>query len=274
MSVEIITTEEITIRNENDATKELIRELERHYRALDYVRVSGLELIADGERIQENAEDPLELAGKLNQKEKSPFYSLLGKAANAKRITVRMTYEAEGEYYGYGYWQGVLKDNLKNYVTCRCMEYYDSDDGICMYRFDDACQDQVPWNASYEDVSSVTKWFSYNFYFMVETDDIDLTQGECGTYMKGFIDKMKQKYQVGNSTLEEDLMDLSDSVSVDQTGLKELMKDTQDFLDFCVAYDLEPQVTLPFVAEEPKMFFAAADLTVADGKVKPEYCVI
>ena len=273
MGVEVITLEKICVYNHTKKVEAFIQELQRHYGAIDYNRISCLEITLDGQQYQ--LDTTLEAAVKGVQKKdaQNPFYQLLAKADKGKKLTIKIGYDGYDEKYGYAYWQDVLSENLKPYVTCKCLEYYDQDDEIITYVFDDKHSDVIPWGNKKEDVSDVNVWYSYNFSITIEYDGEDsIAEGKIGEYFASFIEKLEEFDENIDSYLGDDVLEVYGGISISSTQLDGFIKLIDEFYKFCLESNLECELTAPFLADDSDSKFATFKIAAADNGVAVHYC--
>lgn len=211
----------------------------------------------------------------INNKDSgNEFLRILGNADKAKIFSIKIGYQGYNEEYGYGYWQDVLTPDLKDFVRCRCLEYYDCDESIVTYIFDKTHNGEIPWDAAPEQVADVESWYSYNFAIMIESDgEAALDEGEIGEYLQSFGEKMVEEYDMYNEPdLYDDLFDFEDSVSLSREKCSAFLCDLQSFANFCKDHDLSPKIICSFTADKPIDIFAAMGIVEKDGVLSYEYC--
>lgn len=275
MSVEINTLEEIVVNNEKERTAEFLRELIRHYSSIEYINTCLVQIVVDKEEYVINSATAPDIDAIINNKDgNNEFLRILRSSDKAKRFSLKIGYQGFNEKYGYGYWQDVLTPDLRDFVCCRCLEYYDCDDGIVTYFFDKTHNGEIPWDATPEQIEDVEKWFSYNFTIMIEPDgDAALDEGEIGEYLQSFGEKMVEEYDLCNEPdIYDDLFDFEDSVSIKREQCSAFLNDLQAFADFCKKHDLFPKIICSFTAEQPADIFAAMGIIETDGIFSFEYC--
>lgn len=273
MSVEVNTLEQIIVYNHTNETRLFIEELRKHYYAIDYNQINCLEISLDEEYFKEDTiqESSLE---KIRQKDfQYPFYQLLANAPLGNKLSIKIGYNGFNEKYGYEYWLDVLTDDLKPYVVCKCLEYYDQDDDIVTYVFDKTHSDTIPWKNKKEDVLDVDLWYGHNFSILVEGDgEISLENEEIGEYLFSFAKKLKDFDSDIDAYFEEGVFEVSNSINIPGKSIGEFVILLEDFYQFCLQNYLECQLVAAFLADDWDNKFAALEIVPSGDRISVNYC--
>lgn len=272
MSTEVNTLEQISVCNRNDTTAMFLQELNRHYKSINYDSIYYLEITLDGHSFVADSYDNPMLAGVLEKNVQHPFYQMLEKAASGKDFFLKIGYRGFDEKYGYAYWLDCLSVGLRSNVVCKCLEYYDQDEAIVTYVFDEHSAGVIPWNSSKEDVADVSRWYSYNFSILVETEETDLTQGETGNHFENICQRLTEFDDNILADLDEDMLEVYHSVSLPREKIQGFAALLKELAAYCKYHGLSCRITAPFVADDPDCKFAALNVQPDSQEHPIQYC--
>ena len=155
MSIEAFTCEEIRINNTNEKTAKLAEEF-GNYLIKNYGIVS-LGLTVDERAYKLENADSIE--------ENSEIYDICKKLSDAKEISVfQRSVNGSGVAYRLesSFMQHLTDDEgLRQNVTYRSTDYYDTDDYVDMYLYNENGLQKPEYNGDAEVVRDIEKWFCY-----------------------------------------------------------------------------------------------------------------
>ena len=164
MSIDANTYEELNINNVNEKTADLAAQVSKYL--IETWGIIKLGLTVDGatynstyERIEEDSE----------------LYSVCQKLADAKEISLSL----RSNNGGGAYWRiessfmGTLTDDeeLKNNVTYKSTDYYDTESYVDVYLYDKNGLTQPEYDKTAEDVKDIEKWYSYTAAINIIAED-------------------------------------------------------------------------------------------------------
>ena len=163
MSTEANTYEELYIRNVNDQTAEICNLLGEYLIANWDVR--SLKLTVDNK--------PYETENSVA--EGSELYSVCKSLATAKEV--QLAFRSCGRLHVH--WRlesSFMKhftDNpaVRENVSYRCAEYYDTDAGVSMYRYDTTGLQRIQYTSSADCVADIKAWYCYTPTFRIADEE-------------------------------------------------------------------------------------------------------
>lgn len=272
MSIEANTYEELKISNVNEKTASLAVQVGKYL--IKTWGIIRLELTVDGvvygsteERIEEGTE----------------IYGICLNLVNAKEIylSLRSVNNGGACWRIESSFMGALTDDeeLKNNVTYKSTDYYDTDSYIDMYRYDKDGMSQPDYDSSFQDIADIEKWFCYTPEFVFTTEETDNTE---------LYEKVVNALKVFSEKLEdydfEDLVDdcfedsgeiyINGSLSFATKSISEIEEIFSELSEELDSYeDVEFEFKIVAVPDgENDYNFASVAFSVEDDKIKTEYC--
>lgn len=155
MSIVAFTCEEIRINNTNEKTAKLAEEI-GNYLIKNYGIVS-LGLTVDGRAYKLENADSIE--------ENSEIYDICKRLSDAKEISIfQRSVNGRGVAYRLesSFMQHLTDDEeLRQNVTYRSTDYYDTDDYVDMYLYNENGLQKPEYNSDANAVKDIEKWFCY-----------------------------------------------------------------------------------------------------------------
>ena len=272
MSIEANTYEELYINNVNEKTADLASQVSKYL--IETWGIINLELTADGV-VYSSTEERIE--------EGTEIYGICMNLVNAKEILLSLRSVNNG-----GAWwriessfMGALTDDekLKNNVTYKSTDYYDTDSYIDMYRYDEDGMSQLDYDGLFEDIADIEKWFCYTPEFVFTTEETDNTElyEKVINALKAFSEELEE-YDF------EDLIDdwfedsgkiyMNGSLSFATESISEIEEIFGELSEELNGYeDVEFEVKIVAVPEgENDYNFASVSISVENGEVQTKYC--
>lgn len=163
MSIDANTYEELYINNINEKTASLAEQVSEYL--LEAWGIIKLELTVDG--VDYSTDERI--------KEGSELFFVCKKLADAKKISLSL----RSNNGGGAYWRiessfmSVLTDDeaLRNNVTYKSTDYYDTDTFIDVYLYDKNGLVQPEYDKTADDVKDIEKWYSYTAAINIIAED-------------------------------------------------------------------------------------------------------
>ena len=307
MSTEINTYEVLEIHNVNaatmDMTEKIVEYLQQfnHMESLESLRITKLSLTVDGETVLlEDAEEGEwgntyvvtqndNGSSTFGQRqvertiwtEDSPLMQLIYRITEGKQISLQSSFtimKLFGSQYGYSffydYFENVAdKENLANYVTYKCLEYYDCDPAVVSFRFEKISGEMLCEYPKETDdlikIRDIPQWFSYNFNCEIFGDD-PIEENERFE----LIQKIQEWYSMfadGSEFNDDDescfYISLAVTLSFEQIPI--FQEYLQYFYDFAFAHKAEFTLEADFTPDS-EFEFARLMFLEKDGKIIPK----
>lgn len=276
MSIDAYTCEELNINNVNEKTANLAGQVSKYL--LETWGIINLELIVDSvsynsteERIEEDTE----------------LYSVCMKLADAKEISFSLRSNNGGgaSWRIESSFMGALTDDeeLKNNVTYRSTDYYDTETYVDVYLYDENGLTQPEYDKTADNVKDIKKWYSYTAVINIiaedeaENEDLhneitEILTNFCTKYFGIDEDETEDKiddmwedcgeinFLGGITFLNSDIPAIKDEFN----RLVELVR-TSDNAEINIEIGAVPD-------GENDYNFASVAFSVEDDKIKTEYC--
>ncbi len=295
MSFEVISYEKLTINNIDENTNKVVQKLKEYI--LQFHTMLGAEamdiyrmiLRADDQIIEISDVSESEFGNTyiltnaglrarqvkhIQWEDDSPIMLLLGNLEKAKDISFEISFrvmQLSGVEYGYSYWYG-FESSLRNHIEYRCLEYYDTSDELTAYLFNKNFDGDVLYDASKEDVSGISRWFSYNFELVVDSECEDepneaftdeLYELALAFSKKYEMNEPEKDYYIGDALVFGGLV-----VSTDQVDV--LIDDLKKIETYVSEHGFEISVMARFTPDT-EYEFAAMEIK-KDPDLKAVYC--
>ena len=175
--------------------------------------------------------------------------------------------------YGFSYWKDFLDENsgvLRENISYKCIEYYDTDPGVVVYKFEKDFAGFVSYESEAEDVAYINSWYSSNFELKAYSDED--YNAETVAKIMTLSERFAEKYDFINEVEEpfENEFMLLESMRF-SGDFTDLAADIQEIVDVLVEAGAEIEFTGTFIPND-RDTFAAVNLTIDEGKVWVEYC--
>lgn len=198
MSTEANTYEELNIRNVNDKTAEICVLLGEYLIANWDVRL--LKLTVDDKHYETET----------TFTEGSELYSACKNLAAAKKV--KLAFRSCGRLNVYwrqesSFMKHFTEDqNIKGNVTYRCTEYYDTDSGVEMYRYDGNGLQRMKYNDSAESVADIRGWYCYTPTLRI-ADDEQMDNAELHEQLITIVKNLCELFCLDEGNMEDRLDD-------------------------------------------------------------------
>lgn len=276
MSIEAFTCEEIRINNTNEKTAKLAVEFS-NYLIKNYGIVS-LGLTVDGRAYKLENADSIE--------ENSEIYDICKKLSDAKEISVfqrsvngsGVAYRIESSFMQY------LTDDeeLRQNVTYRSTDYYDTDDYVDMYLYNENGLQQPEYNNDADAVKDIEKWFCYTPTAHIFAEDYE-DKTELYEKAVALFGQMAEALGVDKDDIEDYLEDNWEdygeiswfgSSSLPATAVKAIADIGNQLKKLCDAYDdIDFAFELSAVPDgENDYDFASVNISCVNGEIVDRYC--
>lgn len=274
MSIEVNSYEELNIQNVNDKTAAICGLL-GEYLAANW-GINSLKLTVDGKQYE--SDEPIA--------EGSELYYLCKGLAVAKEIQLAL--RACGAFsVGWRLEESFMKHftddaDVKANVTYRCTEYYDTDPGVVMYRYDENGLQSMKYNDSAESVADIREWYCYTPTLRI-ADDEQMENAELHEQLITIVKNLCKLFGLDEDDMEDRLDDdweeygeiiLNGSIRFTAENIPEIVA-----LANQLAALLEDSETAEFEFEiyaipdgEGDYDFASVAIDVSGSAVKDTYC--
>ena len=198
MSIEVNSYEKLHICNVNEKTAEICG-LVGEYLIANW-GINSLKLTVDGkqyerdEAIAEGSELYSVCKGLVEVKE----VQLAVRACGAFSAGWRMD-ESFMKYF-------TDEADVKANVTYRCTEYYDTDPGVAMYRYDENGLQSMKYNDSAESVADIKEWYCYTPTLRI-ADDEQMDNAELHDQLIAIVKKLCELFGLDEDDMEDRLDD-------------------------------------------------------------------
>ena len=307
MSTEINTYEVLEINNVNEDTAEVAKKLVEylqqfnHMKSLESLNIQKLNLTVDGETVLLEGVEEAEWGNtyvvtqnddgfsSFGQKrieralwsESSPLMHLIYRIIEGKQISLQLSFTVMklfGSQYGYSFFYDYFKnvadkENLSDYVTYKCLEYYDSDPAVVSFRFEKISDEMLcEYPKETNDlikIHDIPQWLSYNFNCEILGDD-PIEENE----RLELIQKIQEWYSLfadGSEFNDDDeycfYISLAVTLSFEQIPI--FQEYLQYFNDFAFAHKAEFTLEADFTPDS-EFEFARLMFLEKDGKIIPK----
>lgn len=295
MSYEVISHEKLTINNVSESTNKVVQDLKNYIlqfntmMGVESMNIHRLILRADDQIVEISDVSEVEFGNTyiltntgLNTKQvkhiqwedNSPIMLLLGNLEKAKDIFFEISFSViklRGTEYGINYWYE-FKPSLRDHIEYRCLEYYDVEDSIVSYLFNREFDGDVSYAASKEDVSGISRWFSYGFELVVNSEGEDepneaftdeLYELALAFSKKYEMNEPEKDYYIGDALVFGGL-----GISADQVDV--LIDDLKKIETYVEEHGFELSVLARFTPDT-EYEFAAMEI-IKDPDLKAVYC--
>ena len=198
MGTEANTYEELHVCNTNDKTTKICNLVGEYIIANWNVR--SLRLTVDGKRHEtENS-----------FAENSAIYSVCKELAKAKEV--QLAFRSCGALtVGWRLEESFMKhftddEEVKANVTYRCTEYYDTDPGVAMYRYDENGLQCMKYTDPAESVADIKEWYCYTPTLRI-ADDEQMGNAELHDQLIAIVKKLCDLFGLGEDDMEDRLDD-------------------------------------------------------------------
>ena len=276
MSIEAFTCEEIRINNTNEKTARLVEEI-GIYLIKNYGIVS-LELTVDKSAYKLENSDSIE--------ENSEIYDICKRLSDAKEISIfqrsvngsGVAYRLESSFMKY------LTDDeeLRQNVIYRSTDYYDTDDYVDMYLYNENGLQKPEYNGDAEVVRDIEKWFCYTptVHIFAESHEEKTELYEKAIALFGQIaETLGFTKEELESHIEDDWAEYGElswynSTAFATESIKALTDIGNQLKKLCDAYD-DIDFAFEFSAvpdSENDYDFASVNISCVDGEIVDRYC--
>ena len=183
-----------------------------------------------------------------------------------------------GPQYGYSFFYDYFdkvanKENLADYVTYKCLEYYDCEPSVVSFRFEKMSGEMLCEYPEETDdlmeIHAIPQWFSYNFNCEILGDD-PIEENE----RLELIQKIQEWYSLFADGSEFDDDDetcfyISLAVTLSFEQIPNFQEYLQYFYDFVLAHRAEFTLEADFTPDS-ELEFARLTFLAEDGKITPK----
>ena len=270
MSIEVNTYEELHVCNVNEKTAAICG-LVGEYLIANW-GINSLKLTVDGKQYESDE----------TIAEGSELYGLCKGLAEAKEVQVAV--RACGAFsVGWRLEESFMKHftddaDVKSNVTYRCTEYYDTDPGVAMYRYDENGLQCMKYTDSADSIADIKEWYCYTPTLRI-ADDEQTGNAELHEQLIAIVKKLCDLFDVDEEDIEDRLDDdwedygeivLSGSIRFSTENISEIVK---------LANQLAALETAEFEFEifavpdgEGDYDFASVAIEATGDAVKDTYC--
>lgn len=276
MSIEAFTCEEINIHNSNEKTAELAEEFGRY---LIKIRdIKALVLTVD--------EKVYELSDADSIEENSGLYSVCKNLSDAKEISAFMR-SVNGMGVAYRLESSFMKhltddEDIRENVTYHSTDYYDCDDYVDMYLYNENGLQQPEYNSNTEVIKDIEKWFCYTptvHIFAEEYEDKTELYEKAMALLGQLSDVLGFTKEELESHIEDDWAEYGElswynSTAFTTESIKALTDIGNQLKKLCDAYDdIDFAFELSAVPDgENDYDFASVNISCVNGEIVDRYC--
>lgn len=272
MSIEVNTYEELHICNVNDKTAQLCCAVSDYL--LKTWGINFISLTVDG-CTYESTEDE-------NVEEGSELYSACQSLADAKEISVRLR-SCNGGGVNWRQESSFMKrltddPEIKANVTYRSTDYYDTDPGVAMYRYDENGLQSMKYTDPADSVADIKEWYCYTPTLRI-ADDEQMGNAELYNQLIAVVKNLCELFGLDEEDMEDRLDDdwedygeivLNGSIRFSTENIPEIVKLANQLATLETA-EFEFEIYAVPVGEGDYDFASVA--IEADGNtVKDTYC--
>ena len=270
MSIEVNSYEELQICNENEKTAAICG-LVGEYLIANW-GIHSLKLTVDSKLYK--ADEAIA--------EGSDLYSVCKGLAEAKEVQVAV--RACGAFsVGWRLEESFMKHftddaDVKANVSYRCAEYYDTDPGVAMYRYDENGLQCMKYTDSAESVADIKEWYCYTPTLRI-TDDEQMGNAELHDQLIAIVKNLCELFGLDEEDMEDRLDDdwedyceiiLNGSIRFSTENIPEIVKLANQLAALEIA---EFEFEIYAVPDgEGDYDFASVAIEATGTKVKDSYC--
>lgn len=275
MSIDAYTCEELNINNVNEKTANIAGQVSKYL--LETWGIINLELIVDGvsynsteERIEEDSE----------------LYSVCLKLADAKEISLSLRSNNGGgaSWRIESSFMGSLTDDeaLRNNITYKSTDYYDTDSGVEVYLYDKNGLTQPEFDKTAEDVKDIEKWYSTPTIDITAEDEADndelhnkiteILANLCTEYFG--IDEDETEDKIDDMWEDYGEINFFGGITFSNNDIPAIKDEFNRLVELVRTSDnTEINIEIGAVPDgENDYNFASVAFTVENGEIKTEYC--
>ena len=272
MSIEANTYEELSISNVNDKTAQLCGAVSEYL--LKTWGINFISLTVDGCTYEGTEDETIEVG--------SDLYNACRNLVSAKDISLKLR-SCNGGGVNWRLESAFMKHftddaDVKANVTYRCTEYYDTDPGVAMYRYDENGLQCMKYTDPAESVADIKEWYCYTPTLRI-ADDEQTGNAELHEQLIAIVKKLCALFGLDEDDMDDRLDDdwegygeivLSGSIRFTTENIPEIVK---------LANQLAALETAEFEFEiyavpdgEGDYDFASVAIEATGAKVQYSYC--
>ena len=272
MSIEVNSYEELSISNVNDKTAQLCGAVSEYL--LKTWGINFISLTVDSCTYEGTEDETIEVG--------SDLYNTCRNLVSAKDISLKLRSCNGGGVnwrLEFAFMKHFADDaEVKANVTYRCTEYYDTDPGVAMYRYDKNGLHSMKYTDSAESVADIKEWYCYTPTLRI-ADDAQMGNAELHEQLIAIVKKLCDLFDLDEEDIEDRLDDdwedygeivLSGSIRFTTENIPEIVK---------LANQLAALETAEFEFEiyavpdgEGDYDFASVAIEATGTAVKDSYC--
>lgn len=276
MSIEANTYEELKISNVNEKTALLAEQVGKYL--IETWGIIKLELTVDGvvyvskeERIEEGTE----------------IYGICMNLVNAKEILLSLRSVNNGGacWRIESSFMGALTDDeeLKNNVTYRSTDYYDTETYVDVYLYDENGLTQPEFDKTAEDVKDIEKWYSYDSIISISDEDLADNETLHDEIVEILTNLYTEYFGVDEDEIEDNFDDYWEEcgemyffggITFNNKDIPAIKEELSRMAELVTASGGD-YINVEFSAVpdgENDYNFASVAFSVEDDKIKTEYC--
>lgn len=199
----------------------------------------------------------------------------LDNALNSNELSIDVCYEYESNDKGLEAYFKDLDEKYSQYITYKCLKYYDVIEDITAFEFSKNFIGYVPYDKAKEDVSFINEWYTNNFSISIKNTNSVINNKEFENKLYRLLNIIVEKYFDSDEYIENSFNNyrLYDTLTLKTNMINDLIKDIQEIIDFASNFNCKVDYYANFVPFNDNTNFAAICSSLNKGKVNFKYAL-